>query len=87
SSETDASFETVTFLAKKVDELGLDSVMIIENSDGAIAQAIISNTETKDQKVLTMDSMQSVTADDIEAGETYLGIMEENLKVLQEALN
>ena len=87
SSETDASFETVTFLAKKVDELGLDSVMIIENSDGAIAQAIISNTETKDQKVLTMDSMQSVTADDIEAGETYLGIMEENLRVLQEALN
>ena len=87
SSETDASFETVTFLAKKVDELGLDSVMIIENSDGAIAQAIISNTETKDQKVLTMDSMQSVTADDIEAGETYLGIMEENLRVLKEALN
>ena len=38
------------------------------------------------QKILTMDSMQSSTAADVEAGETYLSVMEKNLEVLREAL-
>ncbi|MCR5237431.1 MAG: metal ABC transporter substrate-binding protein, partial [Lachnospiraceae bacterium] len=61
SAETEASFETVTFLADKVDELSLDAVLTIEKSDGKIAQTIIENTESKDQKILTMDSLQSTT--------------------------
>lgn len=86
SAETDASFETITFLAGKLDELKLPAVFTIENSDGKVAKAVIENTNTRDQKILTLDSMQSVTSEEIDAGTTYLSIMEENLKILKEAL-
>ncbi len=87
SAETEASFETVTFLAKKVDELGLSYVLTIENSDEKLAQTIIDNTSTKNQEILQMNSMQSVTDEDVAAGAAYLKIMEENLEVLKQALN
>lgn len=87
SAETEASFETITFLAKKVDELSLPAVMTIEGTDHRIAETIVQNTQKKDQKILTLDSMQSVTAEDVEGGTTYLSIMEKDLTVLKEALN
>lgn len=86
SAETEASFETVTFLAGKVDELGLNTVLTIEGEDHRIAETIVQNTETKDQQILTMDSMQSTTAKDVAQGVTYLAVMEDNLGVLKEAL-
>lgn len=87
SAESEASFETVRFLSQKVDELGLKYIMTIEKSDGKIAKTIIENTKAKNQKILTMDSMQSTTSDDVKNGTTYLSIMKENLDVLKEALN
>ncbi len=87
SAETEASFETISFLAGKVDELSLNSVMTIEGPDHRIAETIVQNTESKDQKILTMDSMQATTSKDVQSGASYLGIMESNLKVLSEALN
>ncbi len=86
SAETDASFETITFLAGKLDELKLPVVLTIENSDQKVAKAVIENTNTKDQKILTLNSMQSVTTQDVEEGTTYLSIMENNLQILKEAL-
>ena len=86
SAETEASFETITFLAGKVDELGLKTVLTIENSDQTIAKTIVENTDTKDQEILTLDSMQATTLKDVENGATYLSIMESNLEVLKEAL-
>ncbi len=86
SAETEASFETVIFLAKKVDELGLNSVLIIESGDGKIARTIIQNTKKKNAKVLTMDSIQSTTSKQAATGTTYLSIMEANLAILSEAL-
>ena len=86
SAETEASFETISFLAKKVDELGLKSILTIEKSDQKIAKTIIENTNDKNQKILTLDSMQSTTSDDVENGTTYLSVMESNLDVLKEAL-
>lgn len=86
AAETEASFETIVFLAEKAGELGLPAVMKIDGSDGAIARTIAENTKTKDQKVLLLDSMQSVSGQDMEDGESYLSIMERNLEVLKEAL-
>ncbi|MCR5687264.1 MAG: metal ABC transporter substrate-binding protein, partial [Lachnospiraceae bacterium] len=86
SAETEASFETVAFLAGKVDELNLHSVMTIEGKDHRIAETIVQNTESKDQQILSMDSMQSTTAADVQKGTTYLSVMENNLEVLKEAL-
>ena len=86
SAETEASFETIVFLAQKVDELSLKNVMVIESGDGRIAQTIIDNTEAKDAKILKINSIQSVTAKDVDSGVSYLALMEENLEVLKEAL-
>ena len=86
SAETEASFETVAFLAKKTDELKLGNIMVIENSDKKIAKKIVDTTSEKNQKIVEMNSMQSITADDIECGVTYLSVMEDNLKALQSAL-
>ncbi len=86
SAETEASFETISFLSKKVDELSLNSVMTIEGKEHKIAETIVQNTASKDQKTLTLDSMQSTTKEDVKNGASYLSIMENNLEVLKEAL-
>ena len=87
SAESEASFKTVTFLAGKVDELGVKSVLTMEKSDDRIAQTVIENTKAKDQKILQLNSMQSITSEEIADGVTYLSVMEDNLGVLKEALN
>ena len=87
SAETEASFETVTFLAQKMDELSLPAVIAIEGTDHRIAETIVQNTQAKDQKILTLDSMQATTSKDVANGVTYLSVMEKNLEVLKEALD
>ena len=83
SAETEASFETVVFLANKTDELGLDTVYTIESSDGSIAKTIIENTAEKNQQIAVLNSIQSVTAQQIQEGTTYLSLMQQNYDVLQ----
>lgn len=85
SAETEASFETVIFLANKLDELGLHTVMTLEGSDGKLAQTIVS-TAKSDADILCLDSMQSITKKDVQEGAKYLAIMEKNLQVLEQAL-
>ena len=86
SAESEASFETITFLSGKVDELSLPAVLTIEGQDKRIAETIVDNTSTKDQQILTIDSMQSVTAQNVKDGATYVSIMGANLEVLKKAL-
>ena len=86
SAETEASFETVSFLAGKVDALGLKSVITLEGSDQKIASTILQNTKDKNQMILSLDSMQSITGSDAQNGVTYLSVMEKNLEVLKQAL-
>ncbi len=86
STETEASFETVIFLAGRLDEYALPAVLVMEDGDQRIAETVIANTADKDQEILALDSMQSVTAADIGQGVTYLSIMQENLAALRKAL-
>lgn len=86
SAESEASFETIAFLAGKVDELGLTAVLTIEGDNNRIAETIVQNTRAKNAKVLAMDSMQGTTSADVENGATYLGAMTQNLEVLKQAL-
>ena len=60
--------------------------MKIESSYGNIAQTIKNNTNGQNQKILTMDSLQSATKKEYAAGRTYLKVMQDNLAVLTEAL-
>ncbi|MBR2990660.1 MAG: zinc ABC transporter substrate-binding protein [Solobacterium sp.] len=87
SAETEASFETVVFLAGKVDELSLPAIMTIEGTNHRIAETIWQNTASKDQEILVLDSMQGTTSKDVQNGISYLSIMEKNLEVLKTALN
>ncbi len=87
SAETEASFQTIIFLAQKVDELTLPAVLTIEGANHKIAETVIQATASKNQKLLTLDSMQGITAADVQTGTSYLAIMQENLDVLKEALN
>ena len=75
----------MAFLAEKTAQLDLPAVLTIEGSDGKIAQTIL-QTAGGDRVQLTLDAMQGTTAADIEAGATYLSIMEQNLGVLRQAL-
>ena len=86
SAETEASFETIAFLTEKLNELNLDNVIVLEGSDKKIAETIISNSNNKNRKILSLNSMQSVNSNDIKNGVTYIKIMKENLKVIKEAL-
>ena len=86
SAETEASFETISFLAQKTNELNLPAVLTIDGTEHKIAETIVKNTESKTQVVLTLNSMQSVTAQDVRDGITYLSVMEKNLQVLKQAL-
>lgn len=87
SAESEASFETVAFLAGKMDSLQLPAIFTIDGSDGKIARAILeASKQSKNAQVLTLNSMQSMTDAQAEAGADYLSIMSENLEVLKKAI-
>lgn len=86
SAESEASFETVAFLAKKLDELKLPALMKIDGSDGKIANTVLQTSNQKNAQILELNSMQSVNKKDIEDGKTYLSIMESNLAVFTQAV-
>ena len=62
-------------------------MLTIEGKKHKLAETIVRSTAGKNQKVLTMDSMQSMTSEDVANGTTYLSVMEQNLSVLKEALS
>ena len=80
---SEASFETVKFLANKMDELNMTDIFIIDGSKGDLAKTIVDNTKDKNANVLVLDSMQSTKSSD---NASYLDIMKKNLEVLKEVL-
>ena len=87
SAETEASFETIVFLATKLDELELGSILVIDGSNRKIADIILLSSANREREILELDSMQSATVADIASGYTYLRAMEKNLEVLKIALD
>lgn len=83
SAETQASFETIAFLAQKVKENDLKFVLMIDGSDGSVAETVASQSGAA---IRSLNSCQSVSQEEIESGTTYLSIMESNLEVLREVL-
>ena len=86
SSETEASFATVAFLAERIDSLELPAVVILENASDALAKTVLLATSTKPSLIVTMNSLQSVSRADIDSGTTYLSVMKQNLSALKTAL-
>ena len=83
SAETEASFETITFLSGKAKELGADTIYTIENSDGRIAKSVIDAAGTGNMTTAVFNSVQSVTKEQIESGTTYLSLMQQNYDTLK----
>lgn len=82
SAETEASFETVKFLADKIKALDSKTILTIENSDGKIAKTVIETSGKTDVKIEALDSMQSC-GDELD----YLSVMTGNLEKLKAALS
>lgn len=85
SAESGASFETIVFLANKIRELNLNTVLTLENSDIRLARTVAENSGWEDISILPLDSMQSVSLKDA-AARSYLDTMEQNLTTLETAL-
>ena len=86
SAESEASFSTISFLSDKLNELECDTIFTIENSDKSIAEAVIRNSDRKDCTVAELNSIQSVSMNDVNSGVTYLSLMQQNCDVLAEYL-
>lgn len=87
SAETEASFETVAFLATTLEGLDLPCVLTIEGSDGSLARTVWENTNQNKQTVAQLNSLQAVTQQQAQQGLTYLSAMEANLQALTQAMN
>ncbi len=88
SAESEASFETIAFLAGKMDSLSLPTIFTIEKGNQKIANAVLAASKnSKQAQVLIINSMQSITEQQIAEGISYLSIMSSNLEVLKKALN
>ncbi len=99
STDTDASFETVVRLSEKVKALDKKTILVLENSDRTVANAVIGASGNQDIQIAVMNSCQSIAPEsvqdaeakkiqgkDLADGADYIAIMEENLKAFREAL-
>ncbi len=83
SAESEASFETIAFLAKKLGELKSQAVFVTESSDQKIARTVVSSSSVKDCKIIVLDSLQSTTLKQALKGKNYLDTMRANLESLK----
>lgn len=86
TTDVDADFDTVIRLIHEADEHNAKYIAVSESSDKALANTVISSTISKNQKIITLNSMQSVSRSQIDNGETYLSIMKENINKVRTAL-
>ncbi|WP_294413823.1 metal ABC transporter substrate-binding protein [uncultured Ruminococcus sp.] len=86
SAESEASFETIKFLSDKVKELDCDTVFTLENTNKDIANSIITNSGKKNVKIAELNSLQSVSKNDVKNGASYISLMQKNYDVLSSTL-
>lgn len=86
SASIEPSPSTILELVKRVDELNAKVIVVTETSDEKIARTVINNSQSKNQTIIKLNSMQSVGASDRDRGVTYLSLMESNLVALRRAL-
>ncbi len=100
STDTDASFETVVELSEKVKELDKKTILVLENSDRTVANAVIDASGNQNIQITVMNSCQSIAPKSVQDAETkkiqgkdladgadYLDIMTKNLDAFRAALD
>ena len=86
STDSSVDADTVIRLARTLDERALGVVVVTESTDGALAQSVLRATKQGKGEVVILDSLQSVTAKQLEEGKTYLQTMRDNLTALRRIL-
>lgn len=83
SEQTEASSDTIAFLIDKIKQDDIKVVLKIELTSGKLADTIAAETGAK---VLEFNAAHNISQENFESGVTYVNIMEDNIKVLEEAL-
>lgn len=84
STQTEPSAATIAFLTDKVRQEGLSTVWYIEFSNHLVADSV---AEAAGAETAMFHSCHNVSADDLEAGATYVSLMEGNLESLRQHMN
>lgn len=84
SGDCETSPKTLAFLINKVNEENIPYVFTIEYSNGSIADVICESTKAGR---LTLHSCHNLSADDVKAGATFLGLWAKNIENLRKALS
>ena len=83
STDTEPSLATLKYLIDKVAEEGIPVVYTVDLDSQKIAEVVAESTGAG---IDTLYSLQTVSRADFDAGETYLTMMERNLKALERGL-
>ncbi|MBO5370698.1 MAG: zinc ABC transporter substrate-binding protein [Clostridia bacterium] len=83
SPETDANPSVIINIINTMKNEKIKTVLCTELSDKKMARTISNET---DSQIRTLHSCQNISADDFEAGVSYVDLMNENIKTLKEAL-
>ena len=86
SSDSEVTFDTVIHLSEMIDNMDIKAILVTDDSDGKIAEAVISNTNNKEIEIYKLNSMQSVSATDVKNGMRYIEVMRDNLALIHGAL-
>ena len=83
AGDTEPSAKTVAFLIDKVEQEDIKAVFYIEFSNQKMARVIAEDTGCD---TLLFHTCHNVSREELDAGVSYIGLMEQNLKNLKEAL-
>ena len=83
STQSEPGLATLVSLARIIKENELKAVLTVEFSTATVADWLAKETGAK---IMRLHSCHSLTAEEFKAGESYLSLMEENLRVLEEAM-
>lgn len=83
STQTEPSAATIAFLTEKVETEQIPTVWYIEFSNHLVADSI---AEAAGAKTALFHSCHNISQDDLDAGATYVSLMQENLERLRENL-
>lgn len=84
TAETEPSPQTMMELINRVQEDNIPVIYTIEMSTQSVARTIAEETGVE---ILTMHSVQTVTQNEFEAGESYVSLMWKNVEAVQKGLN
>lgn len=83
TADTEPGAQTVMALIDRVSSENIPAVYTIELSTHAVAKTV---TEETGAGILTLHSMQTVTQEEFDAGESYVSLMRRNIEAIREGL-